>query len=682
MRLSFTMALLPRILQQRLSYAASQWHASARPGARCMSAERTPAAYASVIPTMHFQRSLPRLPIPTLEDTARKYLYFAEPVLTPEQFRATKAAVDAFTAPSGPGPRLHAHLMSWDAANKGTSYISAMWYDMYLSNRDALPLNLNPQLTWRDDAVASKNEQCVKAANVTAAAVRFFLALRGGVLEPDVFHTKPETSKGALFSRIVSLVPQSFSWYAMYLAGGYALDMSQYPRLFESTRIPKLGMDELVTASTSSAGAKHIVVQRGERFYRVEVVNSAGAPLPASGIEAALRWILHDSAPSAGAPHVGACTGAPRDEWAAMRAKLERSPVNAATLACIDSSLFVLTLDDASPAGHEALSRAMLHGNARNRWFDKCFNLIVCANGKAGINWEHAWGDGAAVLYFFNNVYRDICDAPAREMTQAAATLAAPLQWDLSDAGVVEGIRAAELYSDGVIGDTDLRVYQSESMTKEDVKRSALSPDGVMQMLLQVAHARAHGYTPSTYESASTAGFKHGRTEVIRSATPEAVAMVKHFLDASKGHGDGLIARYEALSAATGKHRKITVDALMGKGVDRHLFALHKWSERLNIAPTPSIFTDPGYAIFKDIRLSTSTLASPALEGGGFGPVSRTSYGVGYGIEERGAHFHIMNYKKQTTNSEVFAGALEFALKEFRECISAAKAAGKISKQQ
>lgn len=59
-------------------------------------------------------------------------------------------------------------------------------------------------------------------------------------------------------------------------------------------------------------------------------------------------------------------------------------------------------------------------------------------------------------------------------------------------------------------------------MTKDDVKRSNLSPDGLMQMILQLAHHRAHGFTPSTYESASTAGFKHGRTETIRSATPEA----------------------------------------------------------------------------------------------------------------------------------------------------------------
>jgi phage major head subunit gpT-like protein len=70
--------------------------------------------------------------------------------------------------------------------------------------------------------------------------------------------------------------------------------------------------------------------------------------------------------------------------------------------------------------------------------------------------------------------------------------------------------------------------------------------------------------------------------------------------------------------------------------------------------------------VYRDIRLSTSTLSSPALGTGGFGPVSRTrcplvfatlsracvarmvgvvySYGVGYGTEDNGCGFHVMSY--------------------------------------
>ena len=38
------------------------------------------------------------------------------------------------------------------------------------------------------------------------------------------------------------------------------------------------------------------------------------------------------------------------------------------------------------------------------RWFDKSFQLVLCKDGKAAVNFEHAWGDGVAVLRFFNEV--------------------------------------------------------------------------------------------------------------------------------------------------------------------------------------------------------------------------------------------------------------------------------------
>ena len=41
-----------------------------------------------------------------------------------------------------------------------------------------------------------------------------------------------------------------------------------------------------------------------------------------------------------------------------------------------------------------------------NRWFDKSFQLIICKDGKAAVNFEHAWGDGVAVLRFFNEVIK------------------------------------------------------------------------------------------------------------------------------------------------------------------------------------------------------------------------------------------------------------------------------------
>ena len=50
-------------------------------------------------------------------------------------------------------------------------------------------------------------------------------------------------------------------------------------------------------------------------------------------------------------------------------------------------------------------SRCFLHGDGVDRWLDKSFSLLVSANGRAALNFEHAWGDGVAVLRFFNETY-------------------------------------------------------------------------------------------------------------------------------------------------------------------------------------------------------------------------------------------------------------------------------------
>ena len=605
------------------------------------------------------------------------------------------------------GKNLQQKLLEWDNEHLGTSYIADLWYDEYLHHREPLPLNLNPQLTWRQPLAKEKCDQAVRAAELIHAAVRFHLTLRAGALEPDVFHTKDITKNRVLQTIIAGLTPKVYGSYPMYALGAYPLDMSQYSRLFASTRIPHFNRDELYTAPGAREGYSgfgegpgahcptHIIIMRGSRFYKINVVTDKETPVPVETIESQIRCILNDKIlPYTVEPPIGALTGAGRDEWAAARAELESHPINATNLRLIDDSLFVVTLEDNKPETHEDISNTMLHGNGRNRWFDKCFNLIITGNGRAGVNWEHAWGDGAAVLYFFNTVHKVISDMPIRPRAPDIGTLPSVgtagnnttgierLNWHLSPSAIA-AIHVAEARRDATMMDTELKVFSSSALTKEAIKASKLSPDGLMQMVLQLAHYRAHDQAiPVTYESASTAAYKHGRTETIRSATPLSVEMCKIFGMESKStlSTEDIEKRIKALQAATNRHRKTSLDAVMGKGVDRHLFALQRWSERLNMKP--SIFSDPAYAHFKDIRLSTSTLTSDALDGGGFGPVSRTSYGVGYGVEERGCHFHVMCYsnrpgsrgeipsKASTTD---FAIALESSMKDFYEVIKRTK---------
>ena len=50
-----------------------------------------------------------------------------------------------------------------------------------------------------------------------------------------------------------------------------------------------------------------------------------------------------------------------------------------------------------APVDDIAVSRCFLHGDGVDRWYDKSFQMLISANGKAALNFEHAWGDGVAV---------------------------------------------------------------------------------------------------------------------------------------------------------------------------------------------------------------------------------------------------------------------------------------------
>uniref|UniRef100_A0A8C0QRA5 Choline/carnitine acyltransferase domain-containing protein n=1 Tax=Chelonoidis abingdonii TaxID=106734 RepID=A0A8C0QRA5_CHEAB len=84
----------------------------------------------STIPTMHFQDSLPRLPVPKLEDTVKRYLAAQKPLLDDDQYRNTERIAREFE--KGVGRKLHRDLVEFDKKNKHTSYISGKGFDRHL----------------------------------------------------------------------------------------------------------------------------------------------------------------------------------------------------------------------------------------------------------------------------------------------------------------------------------------------------------------------------------------------------------------------------------------------------------------------------------------------------------------------------------------------------------------------
>ncbi|GLD74092.1 carnitine O-palmitoyltransferase 2, mitochondrial-like protein [Lates japonicus] len=353
---------------------------------------------------MHYQKSLPRLPIPKLEDTIRRYLAAQRPLLDDDQFRATEKLAQDFQ--SGVGKQLHEELIAHDKNNKHTSYISGPWFDMYLSARDSVVLNFNPFMSFNPDPQTQYNDQLVRATNMVCSAVRFMKTLRAGLLEPEVFHLNPAKSDTDGFKKLIRWVPSSLSWYGAYMVNAYPLDMSQYFRLFNSTRIPKHGRDELFTDEKG----RHLLVMRKGNIYAFDIVDRDGNLVKPAEIQSHLKYVLSDPTPAPAFP-VGVLTSENRDVWAGLRDKLSAAG-NTENLRIVDSALFCLCLDDESMRDHIHISHNMLHGDGCNRWYDKSFSIILTKDGQAAINFEHSWGDGVAVLRFQNEIFKDTTEQP------------------------------------------------------------------------------------------------------------------------------------------------------------------------------------------------------------------------------------------------------------------------------
>src|SRR5262249_45428363 len=60
------------------------------------------------------QSSLPRVPLPTLEETSRRFMEWCEPLLTANELQDTKTALERFVRKGGPGELLQDALVAYN----------------------------------------------------------------------------------------------------------------------------------------------------------------------------------------------------------------------------------------------------------------------------------------------------------------------------------------------------------------------------------------------------------------------------------------------------------------------------------------------------------------------------------------------------------------------------------------
>ncbi|KAK7084160.1 hypothetical protein SK128_027303 [Halocaridina rubra] len=194
--------------------------------------------------TFESEGKLPALPLPSLEKTLERYLYWARPHLSPEEYAHTVKVVNEFE--SGIGKELHKKLQSRAEALK--NWVEIWWLQYaYLTVREPilpmmnttgpLPLNLS---IWEPSI-----EHALEGIPQWINRLHIALYHLSSSITPHTFRFPHTTSINLLFGSPLSLLPNSsISKVNPHPTTGYAKTISVFPLspwpevMYESVSIP------------------------------------------------------------------------------------------------------------------------------------------------------------------------------------------------------------------------------------------------------------------------------------------------------------------------------------------------------------------------------------------------------------------------------------------------------------
>ncbi|KIK62459.1 hypothetical protein GYMLUDRAFT_41909 [Collybiopsis luxurians FD-317 M1] len=621
---------------------------------------------------------LPRLPVPDLNKTLRKYLESLRPFLLEDAARggtSYEAALalrtrwaDEFV--NGLGKLCQERLHELDQNSPDNWLDDNFWLKTYHQWRAPLLVNSNWWLVFHDDqlhpselekTLGFTDWQIQRATWLVHRTLEFKDKLASQELHPVTTRT------GVWFQESVS-------------------------KMFNLARIPQTDCDTLSPISLSSDPFSYnVIVIVKNHFYTLRAYDpSPENPdtrilIDPETFLSRLDAIVRDVTPRMVGPDIGVLSADDRDIWASnLQYLLSISPQNAAIHEIIVKSLMCLCLDTETHTLSSTSSLSVsqpsgisqqdldshLHAirsvpsNVSNRFFDKPFSIIVDPSGRAGAIGEHSPCD--ALIPSIVGEYAVVQQAEFEPRTSSTPADEGwnRLDWK-TDARVIEATRSARARAEAIISNSDDSMLWFEEYGADWIRSAGFSPDAYIQMAMQLGWYRTMGEFTATYETALTRMFNKGRTETIRTLTQESRSFVLAMLDSHSS----ISHKIDLLRRAIQKHTSLTREAATGRGIDRHLLGLQNM---LRPGERCEIFDDPLFAKSQEWRLSTSGLsAGHHFRGTGFGAAYEDGYGINYLAAPSMIKFGIeTKFSGSRTSTEIFKGAIVGALREMKKVVS------------
>ncbi|VDK67975.1 unnamed protein product [Litomosoides sigmodontis] len=599
-----------------------------------------------------YENSLPKAPVPPLEHTLKRYLEYVSVVVNNDREKLT-CAEKAVADFQNIGKRLQVKLEK--IADEEDNWINQYWLpEMYLKVRLPLPVNSNPAYIFPQQSFNNLSEQL----SYTSWLIRGFCDYK------DLIDRK-------LISREVS-------------TGRNKVDMcmEQYDRMFRCYREPCTPADILHYKPEGRNRKEHITFVVYTRFDGI-LLSQAEITEQLSKVVEMSRTGGDKTATDA--TITGGSVG-DRDDAAKFWSFMKEDKQNQEALNWIKYASFAVCIDIHDEAKWSESYESnlayrgmhLLHGFGSkamglNRWYDMSIQIVVSSNGTNGLCIEHSVGEGIVIINLVEYVMQLVKRNSDRQVDNSKDLTPLKLHWTISPNAQPLLQKQITVFND-LANDLDLQVLIFDGFGKEFIKSCNISPDGFIQLTMQLAYYRLHGHLVSTYESASMRRFRHGRVDNIRAATPEALRWVQamHVKNNSRDE------KKKLFMEAVKKQAEITLENLTGYGIDNHLCALHclakKEVEEGLLPKMPDLFLDTTWTETMRFPLSTSQVTTTAAISDTYlcyGPVVKDGYGCPYNIQPHSIIFAPSSFKScPTTNAEHFKKSLVDSLNDIQSLIA------------
>lgn len=213
-------------------------------------------------------------------------------------------------------------------------------------------------------------------------------------------------------------------------------------RVFNTTRQPGEPLDRVVSyfstlsdtlKSGQPATPSHVVVIGKGRFFSFDVLDAqTGHIKQAQEFVPVLEQIIARLDGYAGVDEypVAILTSADRTTWAQSRQRLvELSAHNARLMELIESSIFIVSIDEHEPADYAAACQQNLCGDLHSRWADKSSTVIAYRNGRFGCSGEHACYDGTLSIGFMVFTMMSMTEMPTPDWSDRPKRADVPQEW-------------------------------------------------------------------------------------------------------------------------------------------------------------------------------------------------------------------------------------------------------------